>query len=98
MGALTFGLTYVGYWLLAYGVATVRGCNVTLVQIGWPGRFAGCNSDSGGSDPGASATSLANPNPKNPITVVPGSNGKIFSDTPFAPYAQRDKNGKIVTV
>jgi hypothetical protein len=56
MGALTFLTAWVGYWMLTYGVATVRGCNVTLTEIGWPGKFQGCTPDggSGGSSGGVS--------------------------------------------
>lgn len=57
MPALGFLVTYVGYWAFAYGLATVRGCNVSFVGIGWPGsaKWTGCNPDpsSGGSIPGS---------------------------------------------
>lgn len=55
MGALNFLLVWAGYWVLSYGVATVRGCNVSFSQIGVPGKFQGCNPD----QPGASDTSNA---------------------------------------
>lgn len=60
MGTVTFGLVWVGYWFLAYGVATVRGCNVKLTEIAFPGKFTGCNPDkgsSGGAPPEANPAS-----------------------------------------
>ena len=47
MGALTYLLTWTGYSLLALGLGTVRGCNVTWTQIAWPGRWSGCHPDGG---------------------------------------------------
>ena len=38
-----------GYTLLVWGVATVRGCNVSFTNVAWPGKFTGCNPDTGSS-------------------------------------------------
>lgn len=48
MPVLSFGIAWFGYTLLAYGVATVRGCNVTFTSIAWPGKWTGCNPDAPG--------------------------------------------------
>lgn len=45
MGAVNALLIWTGYWLLAYGVATVRSCNVKLLDIALPGHYKGCNPD-----------------------------------------------------
>ena len=37
-----------GYTLVAYGWSQVRGCNAGLFDVVWPGRFHGCNPDTGG--------------------------------------------------
>jgi hypothetical protein len=55
MPLLTFGIAWFGYALLSWGVATVRGCNVTFTQVAWPGKFAGCHPDGGGSTANAPA-------------------------------------------
>lgn len=72
MPLLTFGMAWFGYSLLAWGVATLRGCNVTWTQIAWPGKWSassGCNADSGGSTtgnaPGSTAGTSASPTCKN---------------------------------
>jgi hypothetical protein len=61
--------------MLTYGVATVRGCNVTLTQIGWPGKYKGCNPDAPGSvsqpDPTIPGVGSAKPT-TNPLQAVPG--------------------------
>ncbi len=43
MGALTFLLTWVGYTTMTYGLALVRGCNVTFSEIALPKGFLGMN-------------------------------------------------------
>jgi hypothetical protein len=44
---LSFGIAWMGYALLTWGVATIRGCNVTFGQVAFPGKFTGCNPDQG---------------------------------------------------
>lgn len=60
MGAMTFLLAWTGYWVMTYGIATVRGCNVTLVQIGWPGRYTGCHPDVGSNSTSGSTSAAFN--------------------------------------
>lgn len=67
MAGLGFGLFFVGYSLLAYGWSQVRGCNAGLFSLIVPGRFKGCNPDSG-----ESTTKPAKPAaPKPPIPGIP---------------------------
>ena len=74
---LSFAIAWVGYTLLAYGVATVRGCNVTFKAIAWPGEWAssgGCNPDAS-IQPGGAGSNQFTPGTK-PTTQVPLGNGK----------------------
>lgn len=56
------GVAWVGYWLLAYGLSQVRGCNAGFFKMGF--SFATpppCNKDSGGgSNPNAGKTGSVN--------------------------------------
>ncbi len=72
MGAPTFLAVWTGYWMLTYGVATVRGCNVSLTEIGWPGKYKGCNGDSAASAASANAALNANPSPLGGLPQVGG--------------------------
>lgn len=50
MPLLSFAITWMGYTLLVWGVATVRGCNVSFSAVAFPGKFTGCNPDQGSTD------------------------------------------------
>jgi hypothetical protein len=41
------GVLYFGYWLFAYGVSQVRGCNAGFFALGWPGKNPVCDKDTG---------------------------------------------------
>lgn len=81
MPLLSFAIAWVGYSLLTWGVATVRGCNVNFTQVAWPGKFTGCSPD--GAAATAPATTYRGPvvpgrtgsTTTNPMGTVPGSNG-----------------------
>lgn len=47
MIAVAGGVAFFGYWLFAYGLSQVRGCNAGFLEIVWPGSYKGCNPDSG---------------------------------------------------
>ncbi len=66
---------FVGYSLAAYGLSQVRKCNAGLWDLVWPGRFAGCNPDTGTGVVTGGASSLGS----RIYSSSPGSN-------PWAPF------------
>ena len=61
MPFLSFAMAWMGYTLLTWGVATVRGCNVTFMEVAWPGKYVGCDPDAPGTAvPAGSAEAKAN--------------------------------------
>ena len=49
MTGLAGAVVLAGYIFVAYGWSQLRGCNASLVDITWPGRYKGCKPDKGSS-------------------------------------------------
>lgn len=49
MVTVALAVLFGGYQLFQYGLSQVNGCNAGFLDILWPGRFTGCNPDSGAS-------------------------------------------------
>jgi hypothetical protein len=63
LGAL---VVWSGYTLFAYGYSQIRGCNIGLRDLAWPGRTIACNPDSGGTGASAAAAAKTAANAANP--------------------------------
>lgn len=60
MIAIAGGVTFLGYWLFCYGLSQVRGCNAGMIALVWPGRFSGCDPDTGGGQKSSSGGAVNN--------------------------------------
>jgi hypothetical protein len=71
------GVFFFGYWTFAFGYSQVNGGNAGFVEIGWPGRYKGEQTDA------AAATAAASPanattGLKSPLTTKPATKGESF--------------------
>jgi hypothetical protein len=62
-----------GYWLLAYGWGTLRGCNAGVLDYLWPGRWGGCKPDVSGAAVSGTAPGVLNTTSAGGTTVLGGS-------------------------
>lgn len=81
MVAVSGGLIFIGYQLMAYGWSQVNGSNAGFFDLLWPGRFTGNSPDSSGGSSAGSKTSTQSPQVKKFIAQSPFP--RASSGTPF---------------
>lgn len=74
MVGLGIGVFFVGYSVLAYGWSQLRGCNAGFFDLIWPGRFTGCNPDTGGGSGGGTTVPLGS---GSSVKVTPQAGGSV---------------------